>query len=118
MSSPAPSRGRSPRRTALLVGAVLIAGGVVAYVVWFRPKPLPPVADHEAAVAANLRGIALLEQQKYEKAQKELEEAVRLDPDWIPARVNLGISLLNQQPSDTKTLALPTEQAKQVLNEV
>src|SRR4051812_19692538 len=119
MSSPTPGRGRSPWRAVLLVGAVLIAGGVVAYIVWFRPKPPPPpVADHDAAVAANLRGIALLEQQKYEPAQKELEEAVRLDPDWVPARVNLGISLLNQQPSDTKALAPPTEQAKQVLNEV
>jgi Tfp pilus assembly protein PilF len=104
---------------AVLLTSVLVLG-VAAYLIWFRPKPPPPppAADHEAAVAANLRGIALLEQLKYEQAQKELEEAVRLDPDWIPARVNLGISLLNQQPSDVKTLALPTEQAKQVLNEV
>src|SRR5262249_32829035 len=28
-------------------------------------------------------------------AAKEFEEAMRLDPDWLPARINLGLALLN-----------------------
>lgn len=107
---------RLPWLLFVLVAVVLIGAGVAGYMIWHRPRT--PEPDHDGAVAANLRGIALLEQYKYEDAQKELEEAVRLDPDWLPARVNLGIALLNQQPSEVKTIAPPTEKAKQLLQEV
>lgn len=117
MSSPAPKGKTRPAWPAVAFVALLVVGGAIAaYVFWLRPKS--PAGDLEGAMAANRRGVALTEQYQYEQAQKEFEEAIRLAPDWIPARVNLGISLLNQQPSDSKTLAPPAERAKQVLNDV
>jgi Tfp pilus assembly protein PilF len=92
--------------------AIVLAAGLWVYYGWLRPK------WHDQAVAANRRGVALTEQFRYEEAQAEFEEAARLRPDWIPARVNLGIALLNQQPSQVKELAPPVEKAKVVFREV
>src|SRR5579884_3112207 len=105
MSSPPPpdrpSRWLVP---VILVAAVLLlAAGAAAYF-WFRRTP-PPPQDLVGAMTANTRGVGQMERFDYAAAQKEFEEAARLAPDWLPARINLGIALFNQQPADTKELA-------------
>lgn len=113
-----PARSRRPWLLTGVVLLLLVAAGVAIYLVWFRPKPTPE-PDLTGAMAANLRGVALVEQLKYEDAQREFEQAIRLAPDWTPAQVNLGISLLNQQPNDpTKVVAPSVERAQQVLRDV
>src|SRR5688572_8462744 len=93
VTAPAPARRRTPL-LAVLVGLVLV-GGLVVYLVWLRPKP-GTAPDLTGAMTANLRGVGHMEQFQYSKAEEEFAEAVRLAPDWTPARVNQGIALLNQ----------------------
>ena len=57
-----------------------------------RSKP-----DAVAAAHANARGIGHMEQFDYPAALKEFEESVKFAPDWTPAKINLGIALLNTQ---------------------
>lgn len=112
--SPAPqSRKRwlLPTLLLLLLGGV----GVGAYFLWPHPKPEP---DINAAIAANLRGVGHMEQFKFAEAEKEFAEATKLAPDWLPARINLGIAMFNQQPAGNKTLTQHVENAKDVFREV
>lgn len=105
-SAPRPGR---PWLAPALVGLLLVAVGVVVFLVWFRPKPPKngPEPDLVGAMAANTRGVVRVERYEYEQGEKEFEEALRLAPGWTPAKVNLGISLLNQQPKDQKTERAP-----------
>ncbi len=90
----------SSRKWRLIVGTVLIVlvAGLVAGGYWlWRPSPCPR-PDMTAVMHANNRGIGHMEQFKYDLAQSDFEEAVRLAPDcWMPGRINLGIALLNQK---------------------
>ncbi|TMQ32425.1 MAG: tetratricopeptide repeat protein, partial [Planctomycetota bacterium] len=52
--------------------------------------------DAIAAVHANNRGIGHMERFEYGEAIEAFEKASRLAPDWEPARINLGIALLNE----------------------
>jgi cytochrome c-type biogenesis protein CcmH/NrfG len=115
LPSPAPRR-----RWLFLILSALIVGslGIGAYFVWFRPKPVPPQPDMTAAMAANVRGIGFMEQFNYPAAEKEFAEALRIAPDWLPARINLGIALFNQQPTDQKELANQVTRAQEVFNGV
>lgn len=119
MSSP----GRIPERRRPWLLPVLLflllgtAGGTV-YFVWLRPKPQPQ-PDLMGAMAANTRGVARMERFEYPLAAEEFEEAVRLAPDWTPAKVNLGISLLNQQDPKEKTqAAAPVKRAEELFKEI
>lgn len=101
MSSPTPPPAPPPRRRLLLLALLLLllaAGGTVgAYFLWFRPKP--PQPDMEAALAANNRGVGWMEHldvAEFVKAEKEFSEAVRIAPDWLVPRINLGIAMFNQ----------------------
>lgn len=47
------------------------------------------------ALAEFNRGAALLEQYNYAEAVKAFEEVVRLAPDWVAARFNLGLAYFN-----------------------
>ena len=50
-------------------------------------------------MAANLRGVGHMERLKADEfaaAEAEFEEAARLAPEWLPAQINLGIALFNQ----------------------
>lgn len=88
-------RHRSRRTLILLIAGLLAAGGVGAYRLWFRDVG-PGRPDFTLAASANGRGIGKMEQFQYAAAAAEFEEALRLAPDWLPARVNLGLSLFNQ----------------------
>jgi FG-GAP-like repeat/Tetratricopeptide repeat/ASPIC and UnbV len=78
----------------LLGGVVLVVGVVVVcWFTWFRSTPNH--ADPIAAMRANLRGVGLMDQFEYAAAAAAFEEANKLDPEWLPGRINLGIALLN-----------------------
>src|SRR5262245_18228907 len=89
------------RRRLLLAGsAAALAGAAVAAWLWW-PRTAPPAPDDPiAAAAANARGIGHMEQFAYGKAVPEFEEAARLAPGWLPARINLGIALFNTQEEE------------------
>jgi tetratricopeptide (TPR) repeat protein len=78
---------------------LVIVTGVALGLLWLRA---PSVGS--AALAANARGVAHLELFKdgggYPLAVLDFEEAVRLAPDWLPARINLGIALMNNDPDN------------------
>ena len=44
---------------------------------------------------ANNRGVAVTDGFHYIEAIPKFEQVVRLAPDWLPGRINLGIALLN-----------------------
>ncbi len=78
----------------LLVVVLVIAIGVVGWWRWARP-PVPVQADLAEAAHANNRGIRFAERFQWPEAVTAFEEAVKLAPDWLPGRINLGIALLN-----------------------
>src|SRR5438067_423806 len=105
MSSP-PSAPRPRRRWLLPLAVLLLAGvGVTAYLLWPRPNPQP---DLTAAAAANTRGVGRMERYEYAEAEAEFAEAVRLAPDWPPARINLGIAQFNQDTPEAIARARAT----------
>lgn len=113
--APAP-RGRGPL---VALAVLLLAGAGVGAYFLFRPKPpVPPTADTDAAIAANLRGVGYMEQHDFKKAEPEFAEAVRLAPDWVPARINLAIAMFNQQDPNKKELSTKTEEARKLFGEV
>src|SRR4051812_23682749 len=83
------------RRRTLVLAALLIAGGLAALVLVLAHRRPRTSLDPATALAAHNRGIGLMEQFDYRKAADAFAEAVRLDPDWLPGQVNLGIALLN-----------------------
>jgi tetratricopeptide (TPR) repeat protein len=73
---------------------------VVGLFVWqrcFRVKP-----DMLAALRANNRGVGLMERFEYGPAETEFREAEKFAPDWLPAKINLGMALLNQTKPNAK----------------
>lgn len=96
-------------RRAVFLGMAVVLIAVAGYFGWrhFRgenkqePPPVdpavvvPPPADSTAAMLANLRGVGQMEQFDYVPAVQSFEQAVKADPTWLPARINLGIALLN-----------------------
>ena len=97
------------RQTNLTVGIYL-----VVLVFGFPRHSLPGSSSHQktpdsAQVHAN-RGIALLEQFRFEAAATEFEAAVALEPDSLPGQVNLGIAYFNQRDFDKAQVAF--ERAK------
>ena len=98
-SFPSPQQ---PRRwPALALGAVALGLiGLLVWFVWLRKPDDKAKSDPLAATEANARGVGLMEQFKYAEAAKEFEEATRLAPDWLPARINLGMALYNSASED------------------
>ena len=80
-------------RVLLVIGLILIVGVVV----WFGTflKNGLDAKRFEVAATANARGIGLMEQFDYLSAVVEFDKAVEAAPYWTPAKINLGIALLN-----------------------
>jgi cytochrome c-type biogenesis protein CcmH/NrfG len=77
----------------LLTGVFLVLGlSILAWFSWRRWSARP---DFDAAMRANLQGVGLMDQFRYVEAAQAFEETARLDPEWLAARINLGIALLN-----------------------
>ena len=49
----------------------------------------------EAAVEATNRGVGLMEQFNFDAAAREFARALEAAPEWLPARINHAIALLN-----------------------
>lgn len=104
MSSPPPAAAK-PRRERwwpVLLAIAVLAAGFAGWVLLVRKPPANPVA----AAGANARGIGYMGQfeerqpdgkRGYDKAAEAFEEASRYAPDWTPAKINLGIALLNMR---------------------
>src|SRR5499427_2414835 len=65
----------------------------------------PDAASAEAA-RSNSVGVAYMGQQRFAEAQKQFEAALKADPGYALARLNLGIALIAQQKSDEAKAAL------------
>lgn len=124
MSSPIPETDRpSPagRRLWLpvLIVLVLVGGVMVSVISWnwqpMKQNDIKSEPDMVAAMAANTRGVGLMEQNKgkWPDAEREFTEAVRLAPDWLPARINLAIALLNQYDKPEKV-----QKAEEILRDI
>jgi hypothetical protein len=74
--------------TALLLVLLAAVGGIGW---WWVNRPV----DWEAVHAQNNRAIAVMEGYHYEEAIPEFEKVMKMAPDWLPGRINLGIALLN-----------------------
>jgi tetratricopeptide (TPR) repeat protein len=74
----------------LWAGVLLLAaaGGFVGWQWWKHPSPM-------GVLQANERGVAHLERFEFPEAVSAFEEAMRLDPSWLPAKINLGIAVMN-----------------------
>jgi tetratricopeptide (TPR) repeat protein len=95
----------------LLVGVALPFSGVFASKRFHTasansvnaPQPGPPLSE---AARLNSIGVAYMNQQRFAEAQKQFEGALKVQPDYALAKLNLGVSLLSQQKSeDAKSFA-------------
>src|SRR5437660_12697907 len=103
MSSPKPAPPpRKERWWPVLLAIALLAAGFAGWVLLVRRPPADPVA----AAHANARGLGYMGQfeemqpggkRGYDKAAECFEEAARYAPNWTPAKINLGIALLNMR---------------------
>jgi len=107
----------SARRVWSVIALSLIVGAIAAFFLWPQKKAAPP-PDLIAAAHANTRGVGHMERFEYPEAQQAFEEAIRLAPDWLPARINKGIAQLNQQNPADKTLSEHLSQARQTFESV
>ena len=75
------------------------AGVVGAFCASSRPSPtrIEPADQLEQILRHNNRGVALMEQQKFEDAAIEFHKILPLDQKFVPAHVNLGIAYFNLQ---------------------
>ena len=101
MTPPVPPPRRSRRHVFLAFGGIALLGIALAAFFLLRKTDDPAKSDPLAATEANARGIALMEKFVYSDpkeptdAVREFGEAVRLAPDWLPAKLNLGMALYN-----------------------
>src|ERR1700675_1387929 len=63
----------------------------------FQREAPGSTGESSKALRLNTLGVAYLNQQRPADAQKLFEQALQADPKFAVARLNLGISLLNQQ---------------------
>ncbi len=97
MADDAPKKSR-----AWLAIPVLLILALAAVAIWKFANT--KVQDRAAAAAANARGIGYLEQfdakfppddlSGFEMGRREFQEALRLAPGWLPAKINSGLSFM------------------------
>ena len=75
--------------------AVTVLIAAIAIYFWQRQRDEQHASNLQAASEANARGVGLMEQFEYSGAAEEFEKAIKLAPDWLPARINHGMSLYN-----------------------
>src|SRR6266568_4342770 len=95
------------KRTGLwvgLLGAAIVAALFIAWRIYSSRQKTEP--DMDAAIAHNIRGVALMDQYEYKQAEPEFAQATKLAPDWLPGHINLGIALLNQADPEPIDLAI------------
>ena len=80
------------RRPRLWVVSFLVLMAAVGIFAWRR---VATHTDMVRVVHANNQGIGYAEQFQWSQASAAFEEVVRLAPEWLPGRINLGIALLN-----------------------
>lgn len=93
------SLGVSSRIGRLWIWATLIVVllAAIGYVGWrWRAKP-----DMVEVLHVNNRGVGFAERYQWSDAVARFEEVVRMAPDWLPGRINLGIALLNANTDET-----------------
>ena len=88
------------------LGAAALLGIAIAMFLVLRDSDDKPKSDPLAATEANARGVALMERFDYREAAAEFEEASRLAPDWLPAKLNSGMALYNSA-AEEKDPVLP-----------
>ena len=95
----------------LLLGIALPLSGVFAARKLHETFPILPNAaapdpDNPEAARLNSIGVAYMNQQRFAEAQKQFDSALKAQPDYALAKLNLGISLLSQQKSEDAKKAL------------
>ncbi|MFO0936565.1 MAG: FG-GAP-like repeat-containing protein [Gemmataceae bacterium] len=113
MNAPSPSLAPSSRRGpwVFLAGlALVVILAICSYLVVKNQKT--HATDHLLVMSINARGIGWMEQYEYAKAAAEFEQASKLAPDWLPARINRGIALFNQ--TDQASIA----ESRRIFNEI
>src|SRR5207245_33996 len=88
----------------VLIGAGLPLGGGLAARKLHGPSSAPvaaPETDVASSEATRLNsiGVAYMNQQRFAEAQKQFEAALKAQPDYPLAKLNLGVALLSQQKS-------------------
>jgi len=91
----------TPRISAVLAGILLAVLSIFATAPQTQSKPYPP----EAARLNNI-GCAYMNQQLFEKALTNFQQATALDPNLAIARLNQAIAYLNLQRIDEAKAAL------------
>jgi Flp pilus assembly protein TadD len=103
------------RRAYPFVLAALLLGSALPLAKVFAEKhapvvPTASVADPDAASAEAARfnsiGVAYMGQQRFGEAQKQFEAALKVQPGYALAKLNLGIAFIAQQKSDEAKAAL------------
>ena len=95
----------------VLLGIMLPLSGVFAArksrELPFRLQSAPTSnSDNSEAARLNSIGVAFMNQQRFAEAQKQFEGALKTQPQYALARLNLGISFLSQQKSENAEKAL------------
>lgn len=109
-----------------LIGIAIIGALVIGGMLFLQPprqKDTPSSKeDLIAASHANARGVGFMEHFEtdggYNKAINAFEEAVKFAPEWVPAKINLGIALLNYAAIDGKQGREKFDRALAVFDEV
>jgi tetratricopeptide (TPR) repeat protein len=70
------------------------------------PNAAASGTDSSEAARLNSIGVAYMNQQRFADAQKQFDSALKAQPDYALAKLNLGISLLSQQKSEDAKKAL------------
>jgi hypothetical protein len=90
---------------------LLAAGGGAAAWYWWLHRAV----DWNEVLTTHNRAVGLMDQFNYQEAVSAFEKVVKLAPDWLPARINLGIALLNRGSDDPEALKKTQEVFEEVL---
>src|SRR5215471_8930574 len=92
----------------LLIAAIVPLAKILASRSGLREaaRPSEPDADRSEAARFNSVGVAYMGQQRFAEAEKQFVAALKAQPDYALAKLNLGVAFLAQQNSDEARKAL------------